>query len=78
MADARKFKSKFPKYSPEWLKALRLWMAGDGATKPVPQRAAAKKIRMSGAAWGQWETGDTKPDSCRELLLDLLANGTLK
>lgn len=71
------FKSKLAKYSPDWLRALRLHLAGPGALKPMPQRTAAARIRTSGASWAQWETSVNTPDNCHQLLLDLLAKGTL-
>lgn len=74
----KKFVSRrFAKYSPDWLRELRWHLAGKDAEKSMSQRAAAARIRTSGASWAQWETSVNTPDNCHQLLLDLLADGTL-
>lgn len=75
MAEARKFKSKHARYSPEWLRALREHLGTP--SRPVSIRRISRTARVSHVGWVHWENGTNNPDSCHQLILDLMADGTL-
>jgi hypothetical protein len=71
---AKKFTSRHPKHSPDWLRDLRQHLGGD---KALSLRAVAGAVGASHVAWSYWEKG--KPiKACHKLLLDMLAAGKIQ